>query len=245
LVLLPELWATSFPCADDELAALVGDARDASRRLAEQGERLGVDWAGSGLELAALDNPDAVEQRPANRLELFAQGRRLLAYDKLHLFGPTAEDKVFRAGTRLPATIEWRGHRVSGVVCYDLRFPELLRTPFLAGAELMLVPAQWPVERASQWRALVCGLAVSGQCFVLACNRLGSERVARRGLTLEFPGNSLIVAPSGEVLAEGRGQPGLVAAAIDPAMAGEWRRPGNARAGVTIRSSCPLCPSRR
>lgn len=224
LVLLPEMWATSFPDSQDDLLLLERRARAAAAELAQIGARLQVDWAGSGFALDALDPADAPASLPANRLELYAGGERILAYDKLHLFGPTAEDRVFRAGSRLPATCTWRGLKLSGVVCYDLRFPEATRAPFRDGAELLLLPAQWPTPRAAQWRALVHGLAASGQCFVLACNRLGRERVARRGLELEFPGNSLLVDPGGETLAEGRGESGLVVATIDPTLAREWQQ---------------------
>ncbi len=221
LVLLPEMWASSFPDAGDDVAAMVRAARAAAQELAEDGARLGVDWAGSGFAPCERSGQSAL---PTNRLELFAGGGLQFAYDKLHLFGPTAEDSVFSAGAKLPATLVWRGTRVSGVICYDLRFPELTRAPFYAAAELLLVPAQWPTERAGQWRALVHGLAASGQCFVLACNRVGRETVARRKLELEFPGNSLIVDPTGKTLAEGRGESGLVVADIDPELAREWQR---------------------
>ena len=224
LVLLPEMWATSFPDAGDELLELERRARAAAAELAQLAAQLQVDWAGSGLAFEGLDAGEVPGSLPANRLELYAGGQRRLAYDKLHLFGPTAEDRVFRGGTRLPGTCAWRGLRLSGVVCYDLRFPEATRAPFRDGAELLLVPAQWPSPRAGQWRALVHGLAASGQCFVLACNRSGRERVARRGLELEFPGNSLIVGPGGETLAEGHGESGLVVATIDPALAREWQQ---------------------
>jgi predicted amidohydrolase len=216
LVLLPEMWATSFPALGDDVADLAREARDAASRLADSSARLGVDWAGSGY---CFESSNAKRIRPSNRLELFSGGRLLLAYDKLHLFGPTAEDAVFEAGSLPPATVVWRGVRVSAVVCYDLRFAELTRAPFYAAAELLLVPAQWPTERASQWRALVHGLAASGQCFVLACNRTGREVLGARGMPLEFPGNSLLVDPAGRTLAEGRGEEGLISSEIDPAFA--------------------------
>jgi predicted amidohydrolase len=218
LVLLPEMWATSFPDAGDDVPSLTRAARDATSRLAETSARLGVDWAGSGFW---SERDDA---RPTNRLELFARGEALLVYDKVHLFGPTAEDAVFRAGASLPPTVTWRGLRVSAVVCYDLRFPELTRAPFYAAAELLLVSAQWPSERASQWRALAHGLAASGQCFVLACNRIGMERIGRREMRLEFPGNSLLVDPAGRTLAEGAGDAGLVVGEVDVTTARELQQ---------------------
>ncbi|HTF88902.1 MAG TPA: nitrilase-related carbon-nitrogen hydrolase [Planctomycetota bacterium] len=219
LVLLPEMWVTSFPDSGDDLAALTKATRGAVAELADASARLGVDWAGSSFAMHASGGAS-----PVNRLELFAGGKLQLAYDKLHLFGPTAEDSVFQAGADLPRTVVWRGLRVSAVICYDLRFPELTRVPFYAAAQLVLVPAQWPSGRASQWRALVHGLAASGQCFVLACNRIGRDVAGRRALALEFPGNSLLVDPTGRTLAEGDGEAGLVGGEVEPDLADELQR---------------------
>lgn len=217
LVLLPEMWATSFPSADEALDGLLDAADRAAARLAEASREWGIDLAGSRLARGG-------GSRPLNRFELYVGGERRLAYDKLHLFGPTAEDQVFAAGERLPPTVEWRGARLSALVCYDLRFLECWRAPFLADADLILVSAQWPSPRASQWRALVHGLAASCQAFVLACNRVGVDRIGRRELELEFPGNSLAVDPTGATLAEGRGESGLLIADVDLTVAAEWRR---------------------
>ena len=65
--------------------------------------------------------------------------------------------------------------------------------------------------------------AVEGQCFVVACNRTGSAEVGRRSHALDFPGNSLVVAPEGEVLAEGRGEAGLVEAELELDRARRYR----------------------
>ena len=88
----------------------------------------------------------------------------------------------------------------------------------------MLVCAQWPVARTSHWRALAVGRAVEGQCFVVACNRSGIAKVGRRKMELHFPGSSLIVDPSGNVLAEGDEDTPLIYADIDLALAEEQRR---------------------
>ena len=52
----------------------------------------------------------------------------------------------------------------------------------------------------------------------------GAERIGRRGLELEFPGNSLVADPHGRVLAEGAGENGLVSAELDLPLARELRR---------------------
>ena len=56
-------------------------------------------------------------------------------------------------------------------ICYDLRFPELLRGYALAGARLMLLPAEWPHPRREHWRTLLRARAIENQCYVAACNR--------------------------------------------------------------------------
>jgi predicted amidohydrolase len=139
------------------------------------------------------------------------------------LFSPTAETESFSGGEAPPSTVPWRGARVSGFVCYDLRFPELTRRCFEQRAQLLCIPAQWPNTRATHFRALAIGQAVLGQCFVIACNRTGRDVIGRRRMQLDFPGNSLLVDPHGVVLAEGAGRAGLVTADFDLALARDLR----------------------
>lgn len=212
LVCLPEMWPTSF--CDPEPVALAASTA-ALARVSELSAELGLFVCGSAFGAARADGP------PTNRLHVYAGGREILAYDKVHLFSPTAEPESFSPGAAPPATVSTELGTLSGVVCYDLRFGPLLRVPYLAGAELIVVPAQWPSTRASHWRALVLGRAVECQAFVVACNRVGIDRVGRRQLELEFPGNSLVADPHGRALAEGEGRRGLVAARLE---LGEARR---------------------
>ena len=216
LVVLPEMWSTSFPTPELDLAALVAGAERAEECVARWSQELGLAVAGSGFARAP--------ERPTNRLTLFDRGERVFDYDKVHLFSPTAETEVFSAGAEPPPTRATRFGRIGGFVCYDLRFPELTRRCFEDAAELLLIPAQWPDTRAAHFRALAVAAAVLGQCFVVASNRIGREVIGRRELELVFPGNSLIVDPHGNVLAEGRGQEGLTAAEIDLEQARRMRR---------------------
>jgi omega-amidase len=205
LVVLPEMWPTSF--VRDVDASHVDASTRALAELASWSRELGVIVSGSAY------GPG--KSLPTNRLHVFEDGQEVLSYEKVHLFSPAAEHLGFSAGTAPPATIDTSIGRLSGVVCYDLRFPEVLRVPFRDGVEIFAVSAQWATPRAQQWRALAIGRAVEAQCFVIACNRTGSSLIGRRQLELVFPGNSLIVDPYGEVLAEGEGEVGLVSAEID------------------------------
>lgn len=219
LVLLPEMWTLSFMPGDRVDAGLERANFEAVDQVGRWSAELGFSVAGS-----ALGPRRGPRDLPTNRLTVFDGGVRVLEYDKVHLFTPTAETEAFAAGDAPPATVECAGARVSGVVCYDLRFPELLRVPFRDGAELVLACAQWPTPRADHWQALIVGRAIENQCFVLAANRTGSAVIGRRKLQLEFPGNSAVVSPHGEVLAQGSGAPGLVTADIEFGEVRRYRR---------------------
>ena len=210
LVVLPEMWPTSFPGPDTDFDAAFEKTRRCRERVGELSAELGILICGS-----SYGPSQGSSAAPTNRLELTDGGRRLLAYDKVHLFSPTAEDESFAPGREPPPTADTRLGRIAGLICYDLRFPEITRVPFREGAEIVCVPAQWPVARARHFRALAVALAVLNQCCVVATNRTGRDVIGRRELALEFPGNSLVVDPTGNVLAEGRGEPGLVAADVD------------------------------
>ena len=210
LVVLPEMWPTSFVPEVDE--RLLAESAAAVARVGVRSRELGLVVAGSAFATQAEAAPGAL---PRNRLTVFARGECVLTYDKLHLFSPTAEHEGFSAGDEFPPTVALGACKLSGCVCYDLRFGAGLRAPFLAEAELLVVPAQWPGSRATHWRALLCGRAAEHQAFVVAANRTGRERVGRRELPLEFIGNSLVVGPDGSVRAEGHGEDGLVTAELD------------------------------
>lgn len=207
LVVLPEVWATSFPTVLAEPGLLDGAAR-------------GEGWAERvsrehGLVVAGTHLADAGEGRCFNRLTIWDGGVRLLEYDKLHLFTPTAEHELFRAGGAAPPVVESRVGRIAGVVCYDLRFGELFSRFVEAGVDWVVCPAQWPVARAGHWEALVLGRAVECQAGVVAANRTGSERIGRQGRELEFGGNSLIADGHGRWLGRGLGPAGAVVGDVD------------------------------
>ena len=221
LVVLPEMWPSGFPGPQSDLAALVAADAASWERVAALSRELGLAVSGSGFGAGFGAGPAGL---PRNRARLLERGACVLEHDKVHLFSPTAETESFSAGDEPLRAVELRGARVGLAVCYDLRFPELTRSAFLDGVEVLCASAQWPLARAPHWRALVQGLAVQNQCFVVACNRTGTDVIGRRELVLEFPGNSLVVSPHGEVLAAGRPEDALVSADLDLALVRELRR---------------------
>jgi len=210
LAVLPEMWATSF--MGDEVdfvgrAAIAAEVASAEQRLQTLSGDLAMVVVGSNYEFAD-------DGKVYNLLHVYDNGRHIASYRKIHLFTPLGEDRYFANGTEALVTDTSAG-RLGFAVCYDLRFPELIRYLYLTGALILVVPSQWPQPRANHWRLLTRARAVENQWFVIGANRCGVEPSLINEQEIHFPGNSILVNPSGEVLAEGNGEPGIVAADFD------------------------------
>ena len=130
------------------------------------------------------------------------------AYQKMHLFRPTLEHKIYTAGSRA-VVLDTSFGPVGLMICYDLRFPELARRLFLDGARMLIISAQWPSPRKTHWQILARARAVENQAYCICSNRTGIDH------ELTFPGLSAIIDPIGQVLAEAGSDPGVVLADID------------------------------
>ncbi len=138
-------------------------------------------------------------------------------YRKIHLFSHTQEDKYFCAGNRA-VVCETSVGPVGLMLCYDLRFPELCRTLTLSGALLILTSAQWPLERITHWDILLRARAIENQIFMVAANRCGMEN------SIEYGGRSLLVSPSGKILARAEDRECIISSEIDFTELAEFRR---------------------
>jgi predicted amidohydrolase len=114
----------------------------------------------------------------------------LAVYRKLHLWGE--EPRWFAHGDAPAPVLDTRFGRIGLAVCYDIEFPELTRGLALGGAELIVLPANWPRdEEPSMLRSLASTTAYLNRVFVAVCDRCGTER------GLEFEGGSVIAHPDG------------------------------------------------
>jgi len=162
----------------------------------------------------------------ANRSFLFDDGGRIVArYDKIHMFDVDLkggesyrESKTFRPGDRaVIADTPWG--KVGLTVCYDLRFAYLYRALAQAGASFLTVPSAFTVPTGqAHWHTLLRARAIETGSFVFAPAQCGEHAEGRKTY-----GHSLIVAPWGEVLADGGEEPGVITADIDPAKVAEAR----------------------
>jgi predicted amidohydrolase len=105
------------------------------------------------------------------------------------------EDKVYRGGNK-QLTVPLKEWHIRPFICYDLRFPTWIRN--LDNAyDLALFVANWPQPRALQWQTLLKARAIENLSFVVGLNRVG-----RDGNGVDYSGDSAVIAPDGEALAE-------------------------------------------
>ncbi|MCW4036250.1 MAG: nitrilase family protein [Candidatus Bathyarchaeota archaeon] len=120
------------------------------------------------------------------------------SYRKLHLWN--REKLFFEPGDLGLPVFHTPIGRLGMIVCYDMWFPELIRIYALQGADLILNVTNWvagsEAERDSKVTEAVCvAQAHLSSVFVAAADRIGVER------DQPFLGRSMIVSPTGEVLA--------------------------------------------
>jgi deaminated glutathione amidase len=162
----------------------------------------------------------------ANRSFLFdPMGSIAARYDKIHMFDVDLpnneryrESATFRPGHQAQ-TAELPWGRLGLSICYDLRFAYLYRALAQAGASFLSIPAAFTRPTGlAHWQVLVRARAIETGCFVFAPAQTGVHGEGR--LTY---GHSLIVAPWGEVLADGGEEVGFITARIDPVRVDEVR----------------------
>ncbi|MFZ5774005.1 MAG: D-glycero-beta-D-manno-heptose 1-phosphate adenylyltransferase [Thermodesulfobacteriota bacterium] len=210
LIVLPELWASGF--AYDRLSQLGLRSNELLDRLHLLAGRHGIHLAGSLAEEVLTEVGSTVY----NTLYVVGPGGVVGAIRKQQLFAPMGEDRHFAAGDD-PRPVETALGLIGGLVCYDLRFPELAAGHAGAGAGILAVSAQWPAARLPHWRTLLMARAIENQLFVVACNRCGKS-----GDT-EFGGHSMVIGPDGSVLTEAGDGEECGLAAIEPERLAEVR----------------------
>jgi rfaE bifunctional protein nucleotidyltransferase chain/domain len=222
IIVLPELWNCGFAYERLQHFALqTVEVLDELQRLARQ---YAIYLAGSLPEEVLTEVDSAIY----NTLYIVGPDGVAGSIRKQQLFAPMAEDRHFSAGNN-PQPVATGLGLAGGLVCYDLRFPELAKIQAGMGAGLLLVSAQWPAARWEQWRTLAMARAIENQIFVVACNRCGTT-----GKT-EFGGRSLVIGPDGAIIAEAGTEPEDAWVEIDPAKMQELRQRFNTVGPVPYR----------
>ena len=200
LVVFPELWSTGYDLenAKDHADQLNSGVFAQLSTVATQHK---ISVVGSIMEKRGIE--------VANSAPFFApNGRMMGIYRKIHLFGLMNEPDYLQPGSS-PLVMDLPWGKTALAICYDLRFPELFRRYALDDAGVVIIPAEWPLERIKHWRALLVARAIENQCYVIACNAAGET-----GETI-FGGHSMIIDPWGKTIIEGSDEPLLITAEIE------------------------------
>ncbi|MFI9509311.1 carbon-nitrogen hydrolase family protein [Nocardia sp. NPDC052566] len=182
--------------------------------LAQFAKELGVHLVAGIVEQVA---PDA--RQIYNTLVAFGPDGELVArYRKVHLydaFGQLESDWVRAGEIETPATFTVGGVTFGMQTCFDLRFPEGARRVAVEGAQVLLLPAQWipGPNKVDQWTTLLRARAIENTIYVAAADQ-GAPRGA---------GSSMIIDPTGAVLAELGAETGVLRAEIDLARVAQVR----------------------
>ena len=121
-------------------------------------------------------------------------------YRKLHLFG--REKQCFAPGDLGLPIADTAFGRIATCICYDLRFPEVMRLAALRNADLLAVPTAWvggfdapnepqPVSSQAAGAILQANL---NQVFVACASQAGCPG------DIAFLGNSLVCSPYGTTI---------------------------------------------
>lgn len=239
LVLLQELHNGPYFCQHesvDEFDLAEPVPGPSTQRLGALAKRHGVVIVGSLFEKRAT----GLYHNTAVVLE--KDGTLAGKYRKMHIPDDPGfyEKFYFTPGDIGFRPIDTSVGRLGVLVCWDQWYPEAARLMALAGAELLLYPtaigwdpADADEEKTRQRDAWVLshrGHAVANGLPVLSCNRVGHEpsplaadRVAGAS-GIAFWGNSHVLGPQGEFVAEAGTEPSLLLAEVDLGRSEQVRR---------------------
>jgi len=219
-VCLPEMFSY-LPDPADDFEAIDRVAEEingpTAQMLSEHARRLKCHLIGGSF----------IEKRAGRHLNtslLFGpEGDLLAQYSKTHLFdAPDFKESDFVAPGDHITVVQTDHCQIGMIVCYDIRFPELLRTLTLKGAELIFCPAAFPVAGASpgydHWQILTRAAALQNMVYLVAVNQLGIKS------PLTFFGRSVVVDPWGIEIAVAPNQEGFFSAELDLHYLREMRR---------------------
>jgi len=201
LIVFPETFLSGFPTPDNVRA--LSQALDGPLLTA-----VGAAARAQGVSVA-IGLAEAHRGRFFNTTVLLTPQGLALTYRKIHMWA--SDQGVFSPGDRV-ASCAWQGLQVGALICYDIEFPESARALGALGGELLIVTdgnmdPYGPVHR----RAIVAR-AMENQMFAVLVNRCGS------GGPYRFPGESVVVDPYGEIIAECSADAEQRVVDIDPAL---------------------------
>ena len=202
VIVLPETWNTGFFPKENLAELCCKDGDTVKSRIGDLAKKYKVNIVAGSVS-------NVRDGKVYNTAFVFDRnGECAASYDKTHLFTPMGEDAYYTRGDHL-CSFTLDGVKCGVIICYDLRFPELVRKLALQGLDMLFVVSQWPKKRIFHLRTLTTARAIENQMFVVCCNSCGTA-----GKTV-YGGKSAIIDPFGKTLALAREKEEIISAACD------------------------------
>ncbi len=185
-VVLPEMWNTGF-LPTENLESLCDN--NCERLNAEIGS-LAKKY---GINIIAGSIADFRNSKAYNTACVFGRdGTVICKYDKINLFYPMEENIYFTKG-ETPCIFTIDGVKCGIIICFDIRFPELVKE-VSENSDILFVVAQWPDVRIDQLEALAKQRASENGSFVAVCNSCGEANGT------QFGGKSFLCDKNGHII---------------------------------------------
>lgn len=123
-------------------------------------------------------------------------------------------DRFVTPGTEPYQVYDLDGLKIGILICFDGSFPEPCRILSLLGADLIVLPTNWPEGAWGSSAHVPAMRALENHVYFLSCNRVGIENMFR------FIGQSRLIDWTGEDLDYlDHDEEGMLLATIDPTLA--------------------------
>ena len=144
-------------------------------------------------------------------------GNQIAKHRKVHLFDIAVkggqryrESATLTAGDQI-TVFDTEFGKMGICICFDCRFPEIVRLMTLQGARVILVPAAFNMTTGpAHWELMFRGRAVDNQCYMIGTSDARDEQAGYVSW-----GHSLVVSPWGDVVAQMDEKPGIQITEID------------------------------
>ncbi|MDF2545195.1 MAG: carbon-nitrogen hydrolase family protein [Anaerosolibacter sp.] len=171
----------------------------------ETTERLSLMAIESNIYLIAGSIPEQEGDHIYNTSFIFGPDGKLIGrHRKMHLFDIDVEGKIrFKESDTLGygeeiTVVETEFGKIGVAICYDMRFPELMRLMVLEGAEVIIVPAAFNMTTGpAHWDITIKARALDNQVYFVA-----ASPARNMDATYHAYGHSSIVSPWGDVIAQ-------------------------------------------
>jgi predicted amidohydrolase len=208
IAVFPEASVTGYCVGSTDDALAIGVSLSDLEPIREACERLDI------LSVVGFAETDG--KIVWNTAVLYEPGVEPRTYRKTHL--PfLGLDRFVEAGDSLDV-FDTRLGKIGIIICFDLRLPEPARTLVLKGAELIVLPTNWPEGAEVSANHIAITRAAESRVFLATCDRVGVENGFR------FIGLSKIIGPDGTVLVAAGDEEEIIFADVDLSEARQKRR---------------------